>query len=123
MTEIFANPLFVEITLTIIGLAWTAFKASEFYQKNVVEKRREVIAESVAAAVLDTYREYVKGIKAGAENGKLTAEEAATARTMAKEKAIELASTKGVDLIKNVGDEFVDLWIERKINESKIGII
>jgi hypothetical protein len=123
MSSILNDPTFLEVLLTIITLAWTFFKATDWYKKHVTEPRMESAIDSVAAAVLDTYREYVKGAKAASDTGKLTEEQAAKAREIARDKAIELAKTKGIDLVKTVGADFIDLYIEKKIVDSKNGLL
>ncbi len=97
--NLFSNlltPELVGMVLTVL-VAW--WKGSGWYQK-VQDSRAEKGYEFVAAAVHETYESYVKEIKAGRKDGKLTADERELARRKAIDAAKEYAKEHGFDLLK-----------------------
>jgi hypothetical protein len=71
------------------------------------------------AGVEQVYRTYVRAIKDARSDGKLTEEEADQARRLAKRRAIEFGRTTGVDVIREIGDGYVDLWISKLVRRAK----
>lgn len=74
---------------------------------------------AVEAGVTATYETYTKAIKASSADGKLTAEEAAQARALAREYAIYFMQTNGVDILKSYGAKMIDGLIEYFVGKSK----
>ena len=70
-------------------------------------------------ATISCYHEYVRGIKAGNADGKLTLEEKNEALQWAYRKAIEIAQARGIDLLKVLAKETIFSLIERYVGESK----
>lgn len=74
------------------------------------------------SVVVSTWQEYVKGIKAGREDGKLTAEEKAMAAEMAKEMFLKTIKSGSLEFLKdNVQniDEYIKGIIEQEIYATK----
>jgi hypothetical protein len=113
MIENFSSGPILEIAVTLIGLAWAFFKSTEWYAENIIKTRRAKAIDSVQAGVRSVYETYTREIKAASEDGKLTDEERAKARDLAKEAAIQFGKTNGVDVIKVIGQEFIDLYLEK----------
>lgn len=76
---------------------------------------------AVEAGVTATYETYTKSIKASSADGKLTAEEAAQARALAREYAIYFMRSTGVDIVKTYGMKMIDGLIEYFVGQSKAG--
>jgi hypothetical protein len=64
---------------------------------------------------------YVKTIKESREDGKLTEEEARCARQRAQEAAIEFGRTQGIDVLRELGTEYIDLAIAKLVKQLKQG--
>jgi hypothetical protein len=96
------NPSLWEVVGSIIVIIWGLIVA-KFKLK---EGKKKTITQAFEAAVQDTYTEFVRGLKTGREDGKLTKEEVKKAQGMAWEKAKEFLKTKGIDLGKEVATEY-----------------
>jgi hypothetical protein len=101
-----------------IGAVWAGFKSSEQYQ--LLERRRfQKALLALESGVERTYQAYVKAIKAGRADGRLTESEKARARSLARTRAIALAKEAGVDLLRTIGEDYVDVWIARLVRKRK----
>lgn len=101
-----------------IGAVWAGFKSSEQYQR--LERRRfQKALLALESGVERTYQAYVKAIKAGRADGHLTESEKARARSLARTRAIALAKEAGVDLLRTIGEDYVDVWIARLVRKRK----
>jgi hypothetical protein len=112
----------IELGLTIVGMVagtlWTGFKASDRYQRWRGRRYQKGVL-ALESGVERTYQAYVKAIKAGRSDGRLTEEEKSRARSMARMRAIKLAKSDGIDLLRTIGEDYVDLWIGRLIQKRK----
>lgn len=104
--------------VTIAGTFWTLFKGSDWFQARRQRRLREAL-EALEAAVEATYREYVRALKEKNPGGSLTPAEQDLARQYARERAIAIARTRGVDLIRELGADFIDLWTGRIVRKLK----
>lgn len=103
---------------TVVGTLWTGFKGSDRYQRwQRMRFQKGLLA--LEAGVERTYQVYVKAIKAGRSDGRLTENEKARARSMARSRAVALAREEGIDLLRTIGDDYVDVWIARLIGKRK----
>ncbi len=75
--------------------------------------------ESLEAAVEATYRDYVEALKAASDDGRLTPDERAHARALARDRAVAIARANGVDLLRELGEDYLDLWIARLVRKLK----
>lgn len=73
----------------------------------------------IEAGVQATYETYTKSIKASSADGKLTAQEAAQARALAREYAIEYMRANGVDILRTYGLKVIDGIIEYFVGQTK----
>ena len=102
----------------VLGAAWTFFQSTALYQR--LQSNRFAKAVTALEAAVDlTYRTYVREIKAAREDGKLTDAEIAVARQRARDAAIEFGKTQGVDVLKELGADYIDLWISKIVNQLK----
>lgn len=105
---------------TVLGGVWACFKSSERFERLERRRFRKALL-ALESGVERTYQAYVKAIKAGRADGKLTEAEKAKARSMARSQAVSLAKNEGIDLLRTIGAEYVDVWIGRLIARRKRG--
>ena len=118
MEEMVMQEFGVSLVVTVLGAVWTFFKSSEWYEK--LRKRKYFKAmEALEAAVEETYRTYVREIKNSRMDGQLTDDERKQARELARNRAMELAHTDGVEVIRELGDNYMDLWIQKIVKKLK----
>jgi hypothetical protein len=97
--------------LTAFGL-WDKLSAKA---KDLVGEKNMKIWEIVKGAVTETYTDYVREIKKGKADGKLTADEAKEARKRATEKAIAAAKENGI----TIASHLLPTLIEKAVNYMK----
>jgi len=102
----------------LMGLAWTAFRSSEWLGK-MRSQRFDKALQALEAGVELTYRTYVQAIKEAKTDGKLTAEEAREARRRARDAAIEFGRSQGIDVLDELGTAHIDLWIAKLVKKLK----
>lgn len=103
---------------TVLGGLWAFFKTSDWFGR--LRRRRYYRAiDALEAGVEAAYREYVRAIKEGRADGKLTEDEKRRARRIALDKAIGIARRDGIDLIRTLGEEYLDLWLDRLVTRRK----
>lgn len=103
---------------TIFAFACSAFKSSSWWQKR--RKRRYAKAvDALEAGVNQTFNAYVNAIKDSRDDGKLSDEEKLLARQLAIQTAQDFAQTEGINVVRVLGHEYMDLWIEKIINRLK----
>ena len=103
---------------SLLGGIWTAFKADERRRK-VKDERLEKALRALEAGVDQTYETYVREIKAGAVDGKLTKDERRRARDLARGAAIEFGRTRGVDVLQELGEGYINVWIAKLVKRLK----
>jgi len=102
----------------VLGAVWTFVQSSKWYRR-LRRRRFHRAVEALEAAVDLTYRTYVREIKAAREDGKLTDAEIAEARRRAREAAVEFGRTHGVDVLRALGANYIDLWIGKIVKRLK----
>lgn len=119
----FANN--IELIVSILGMVFTALLGLGVFGKYTekLEKIKESKTWDIAkTAALDTYHTYVQAIKKGKQDGRLSAEEAAEARSLTIAKMKELAKSEGVKLIKSQLPALSELavnFLKKKAVEAK----
>ena len=112
----------IELGITLLGSAlgavWAGFKSSDEYQRVQRLRFRKALL-ALESGVERTYQAYVKAIKAGRADGRLTEQEKARARSLARTRAIALAKEAGVDLLRAIGEDYVDVWIAKLVRKRK----
>lgn len=102
----------------LLGAIWTGFRSADAYSR----LRRRRLGKALLAlerGVEQTYQTYVKAIKAARADGRLTESEKARARSMARARGVAAAKEAGIDLLRTIGSEYVDLWIARIVTRRK----
>ncbi len=102
----------------LFGALWTWFKGSDWFER-LRRRRLQNALRALEAAVEETYRDYVRALKESREDGSLTLEEQARARAQARERALTIARVQGIDLARELGAEYFDLWISRIVKKLK----
>jgi len=100
------------VVATILGFAWSFFKASDWWKEHVSTQRQKAV-DAIEAAVEEVYRGYVRERKEKSATGELTSEEKNVALEMAKGLAENKATVSGVNLKKQLGTQLLNLFIAR----------
>jgi hypothetical protein len=106
------------LVATLFGAAWAAVRSSAWYQA-WKGKRYAKALEALEAGVELTYRTYVRSIKDARSDGKLTDEEMSQARNQAREAAVAFGRAQGLDVISELGSEYIDLLIAKVVKKQK----
>ena len=114
----FALDWVVALVGTIVAGAWTFFKSRGLYQEMKGQKYSAAI-EALEAGVEKTYRVYVEALKKAKADGKLTPEEKAAARQRAIAYAQEFGRTRGIDVIEELGREYIPVLISKIVRVLK----
>ena len=101
-----------------VGLVWAALKSSEWFRGRVSARFRKA-TECLEAGVEQTYQIYVREIKRGRADGKLTNTERARARASAIDAARRFAKRRGINLVKELGEDLVTFHVERAVRRAK----
>jgi hypothetical protein len=117
-----SNDAVLTLIVAIIGAAWAAFQGSAAWARIKNAKYAKAI-RALEAGVELTYQTYVRSIKDSRADGTLTAAEMSAARAKAKEAAIQFASQEGVDMVKEVGPDYLDLAIAKIVIKMQTGTV
>jgi len=113
--EVFNSDAGTGLVLGLISLVFGFVKSVSW----VKERNFATAVQALEVGVQDTYENYVKGIKAGREDGKLTEVEKIKARQMAIDTAKAWAMSNGVDILKLVAKEYLPVLVEKLVKRSK----
>ncbi|MFA7693335.1 MAG: hypothetical protein GX117_04070 [Candidatus Hydrogenedentes bacterium] len=103
---------------SIVGALWTLLKSHE-WMRGMRQRKVNDALEALEAAVDATYREYVRALKEQDPSGRLSAGEQEEARKQARDRAVDIARRRGVDLVETLGNDFIDLWTGRIVKKLK----
>ncbi|MFA6240992.1 MAG: hypothetical protein WC655_08690 [Candidatus Hydrogenedentales bacterium] len=117
-SEILTSETGLTLAASLFTAAWTFFKGQEWFRNNKNERVRKAL-DALEAGVEKTYDSYVLALKEANLDGKLTAAERKRARELAREAAIMFGTTQGIDVARELGREYLDLWIERLVRKTK----
>ncbi|MBI2434156.1 MAG: hypothetical protein HYV26_14965 [Candidatus Hydrogenedentes bacterium] len=118
LDNLFTDDTLLTAAAAVVGLVWSLVKGSEQFQR-LRDQRAQRAVQVLEAAVEETYRTYVQTIKAARADGKLTPEERRRARELARARAYAIARTEGIDLLRDLGERFLDLWIAKLVKRLK----
>ena len=113
--EFLTSDVGVKAAIYVVGLLFGFVKGLKW----IKDKKLVVAAQSLEAGVEAVYQTYIKGLKAGREDGKLTEDEKSYARDLAIQKAKEFAAEEGVDLLKVYGAMYLPVLVEKLVKRSK----
>jgi hypothetical protein len=118
MSALLESDAGLAIVSAAIGSVWTAFKGMEWVEQRRHERHSTALM-AVEAGVEHSFQTYVKAIKAGRSDRKLTGEERKHARALAQETAVRIGRVQGVNVAQELGREFLPVWITRMVGELK----
>lgn len=118
LSDLAANDSFLTLIAGIACALWIFLRSTEWFQQKHARKF-DIALQALEAGVEQTYRTYVRAIKAARADGKLTDDEIHRARSLALHTAIDLAAAAGLDLIRELGDPFVELWLSKTVARLK----
>ncbi len=118
LLENFALDWVVALVGTLVAAVWTFFKSRDLYGE-MKQHRHFVAIEALEAGVEKTYRVYVQALKDAKADGKLTPDERATARQKAIAYAQEFGCTRGIDVIEEIGTEYMPVLIGKIVRMLK----
>lgn len=113
---IFSNELFTGWILAGAGaiFAWI------WKRVKVKDERLQKALAFLEEGVDETWEEYVKALKDGAKDGKLTAAERKAALNMAIEKAKVFAKAEGWDILKYISASVLPMIIKKLVGDRKL---
>jgi len=114
----FALDWVVALVGTVVAGAWTFFKSRDLYKEVKVQKYSAAM-DALEAGVEKTYRVYVEALKKAKADGKLTPEEKGAARQKAIAYAQEFGLTRGIDVIEELGREYIPVLIGKIVRALK----
>lgn len=113
--QLLENDGVVNLVLGAIALVVGVLVRSQFSRKHDLER----VWVALQTGVNEVYRDYVKAIKAGREDGKLTPLEKDIARAKAVEVAKELLAREGIALAKYYGPRIAASIVSMMADRSK----
>ena len=108
----------IEIVGPVLLILWTWFKGSEYWARLKDGKYDDALVV-VEAAVFDVYEGYVREIKVGRADGKLTTAERIEARKKAYDRAVLLGGKSGLSLLRILGPVALKAAIQHAFNRAK----
>ncbi|MEX2016193.1 MAG: hypothetical protein WD873_06100 [Candidatus Hydrogenedentales bacterium] len=118
LASILASDAALTAAAGILGTLWTAFQSRDAYRRAQSRRYGKAI-RALEAGIEHTYRTYVRAIKEGRADGKLTEAERAEARRRARRAAIEFGRTDGINVVTELGEDYLNLWIEKLVRRAK----
>jgi len=126
MLTILEDNTVVSGIISVLGVVWTVFGLQDRITAYLTRKKGERKATAIlalAAGIEKVYDEYVKALKDGRADGKLTKAEIASARARALTAAKLFAESQGVDIVTELGKDYLNVWLEEVLrrvrNEGK----
>ena len=118
LQDLLSSDTLLTLAGALAAAIWTVVQSTTWYA--CFKQNRFVRALTILeAGIEETYRTYVQALKAARADGKLTAEEKQEARTRARDRALELARAEGVDLIRELGPAFIELYLSKLVGKMK----
>jgi len=118
LTDILSAEPVLSLVAGVAGLAWTAVQSTSWFNR-LNRDRVQRALRCIESAVRQVYEEYVRAVKAASADGTLTDDERRRARELARDRAVAIARTDGIDLAATLGREHLDLWVERVLARVK----
>jgi predicted alternative tryptophan synthase beta-subunit len=108
--DLLHNDHSLTLIAAVFGVVWSTFQSSDYFQRRRSARMLRALG-ILETAVARTWETYVRAIKQGRADGKLTATERTHARRLAAETAIEIARREGINLLRTLGHEHLDRHI------------
>ena len=116
--NVLSNPSMLILIGQVLGIILSLIGYKRWREK-VAEGKWDDLWRAAEAAVSETWNDYVRNLKMANADGKLTERERIEALSMAKEKLIAIAKSRGVDVLKTVGARALPAIIEMIIRNRK----
>ena len=114
VVDLIDNEVLAKLVIGAVAMAWTALKGSDWYRQ-FCKARFDQAFLAVEAGVQLTYETYVRECKRLNEDGKLTDNERTEARRLAIEAAKMFGKSHGVDVARQITDEYIGLALDKAI--------
>ena len=108
----------ISLVTLVCGGLWTLVKTSDWFARIKARRWARVIV-AVEQGVVYAGQTYADAVKQASADGKLTHDEARRALNTARDAAISFGRTRGVDVLREVGREYIDLYIEQALGTMK----
>ena len=116
------NPEILDSLLKFVFISvsslWAFLKTTDVYQATK-GKRYEKALRALEAAVEDVGRGFVAEAKQASKDGKLTKHEIDIARQRARRQAIEFGTNEGIDVLRELGEDYIELFISQAVSRAK----
>ncbi len=112
----------ISLVTLVCGGLWSVVKTSDWFA-HIKARRWARIFEAVEQGVIYASQTYVDAVKEASADGKLTHEESKRALATARDAAIAFGRSRGVDVLREVGREYIDLYIEQALGQMKGGVV
>jgi hypothetical protein len=123
MQDLLSNETFLSFLATIATAIWTWTKGEELFQNwkyRRIDKVRDIFEAAVSHVYNVYYREAKKALPVDASLEERNRAKA-KARALAVAEAKRIASQEGFDLVKLVGHDVFDAFIEKAVENLKKG--
>lgn len=105
----------VGLAITTLLTVVIGFQGTSYYRK----MKYQMAIRILRLAVEWVYKNYVRPTKDSNDDGKLTDGQKLIAEKMAVDKAQEFAAAEGIDLQKQIREEYMDLYIQQLVAQAK----
>ncbi len=119
LQEIMQSEAVLSIAASVIGLVWAGVKGSGLLAQRR-RRRFDRALLALEAGVEKSWQTYVRELKRGREDGKLSQDEARHARQLAVETALQVGRQEGIDVLAELGRDYVDAFIARLLRNRKL---
>lgn len=116
--ELLLHDTTLHLLLEIIILLWAIFKSTDLY-RSIMAHRYGTALTALEAGVHEVAVTYVNAIKEGNADGKLTEQEKKIARDRAVDAAVRIGKAQGVNVVKLLGDDFLDYLVGLAVSDAK----
>jgi len=118
LRELLTSEAVLGIAGTLIAAVWARIRLVEIGINLDHEKAAKAFT-IIEAAVENTWNAYVREIKAGRVEGKLTNEERLRACEIARTRAVREAHDIGINIVELYGETWIDFAIKQAISVAK----
>lgn len=119
IAELLSSDTFYPMIVALFILIYGGLKAKYFAFDKPKDAKKKQLVEIGEIAMKEVFDEYVRELKKGNADGKLTKEEIATANKMGVDKLKEKAKEKGLEIGKIIAEEYLPVFIDKIVTKLK----